>query len=81
MIKAFDPELLFMECGRCGRPILLEPGDSTDMVLELGVAPESLDATCLLMCDGCPECSPEEPIYDTHVVRDYEPPQLYCRPH
>ncbi|MDK2957952.1 MAG: hypothetical protein PWQ57_3450 [Desulfovibrionales bacterium] len=69
MAKAFDPELLYVECGRCGEPVLWEPGDTTRLLAWYGVNPETLDERCLIISDGCRACDPDAAGYDTEVVR------------
>ncbi len=64
----FDPELLFVECSKCGNPIMWEKGRSTEILLTAGVDPLEIDAHCLLVSDGCPRCSRDN-VY--HV-------QIYC---
>lgn len=53
-----DPELLFVECSRCGAPVLWDPGRATRLLAQAGVDPLELDSSCLLMTDGCPFCRP-----------------------
>ncbi|MFW5837760.1 MAG: hypothetical protein ACOCVM_07105 [Desulfovibrionaceae bacterium] len=69
MAKAFDLEMLYVECGRCGEPVLWAPGDTTRLLTWAGVDPDGLDERCLIVSDGCPSCAPEEDEYDTQVVR------------
>ena len=52
-----DPEMMFVECSKCGNPIVWEPGRSTEILLGAGIDPLELDAHCLLVTDGCPRCS------------------------
>lgn len=52
----YDPELLYVECGRCGAPVLWEPGRATALLKEAGVDPMELDSSCMLMTDACPAC-------------------------
>ncbi len=58
--QGYDPELLFVECGRCGAPVLWEKGQATQVLASAGVDPLELDASCLLISDGCPACSAEK---------------------
>lgn len=64
----FDPSLLYGECRRCGAPALWTSNPSEDL-LWMGIPPESLDADCLLLYDGCPNCSPGEPLHEASFVR------------
>lgn len=51
-----DPELLYVECSRCGAPVLWEPGQATTLLRQAGVDPLELDTSCILMTDSCPAC-------------------------
>lgn len=58
----YDPELLYVECGRCGAPVLWEPGRATRLLEEAGIDPLELDAACLLVTNACPMCgAPDAP--------------------
>lgn len=63
----YDPELLFVECGRCGAPVLWEKGQATQVLASAGVDPLELDSSCLLISDGCPACSSDK----QHSVQIY----------
>ena len=65
----YDPELLYVECGRCGRPVLWEPGKSTELLRGAGIDAEKLDDHCLILSDGCAECTPGRHLFETRVVR------------
>ncbi len=54
--KGYDPELLYVECGRCGAPVLWEPGKATHLLDQAGVDPIELDPSCILVTDSCPAC-------------------------
>lgn len=56
--RGYDPELLFVECAHCGAPVLWEEGKASALLAHIGVDPLELDPYCLLLTDGCPECSP-----------------------
>ena len=58
MARGYDPELMIVECAHCGRPVLWEPGRSTEVLASVGIDPLELDAHCLLLTDGCPHCRP-----------------------
>ena len=49
-----------MECGRCGAPVLWEPGRATRLLDQAGIDPLELDASCLLVTNACPMCGPPE---------------------
>lgn len=52
----FDPELLYVECGRCGSPVLWEEGRATRLLHDAGIDPVEVDSSCILLTDGCPAC-------------------------
>ncbi len=54
--RGYDPELLYVECGRCGAPVMWEQGRATRLLEQAGIDPLELDASCLLVTDGCPLC-------------------------
>ncbi len=54
--KGFDPEMLYVECSRCGAPVYWEPGKSTALLREVGIDPLELDPACMLVTSGCPLC-------------------------
>ena len=60
MARGYDPELMIVECAHCGSPVLWESGRSTAVLAGVGVDPLELDAHCLLLTDGCPQCRPRQ---------------------
>ena len=52
----YDPELLYVECGHCGAPVLWDEGRATRLLKEAGIDPLELDASCILVTEGCPAC-------------------------
>lgn len=59
MNSHFDPGMLYAECRRCGSPVL-HPVAPDEEILWMGIAPDMLNAECLLLYDSCPRCSPGE---------------------
>ena len=55
---AYDPELLYVECQMCGKPVLWEPGKTTELLLAAGVDVSKLDERCMIVSAGCPACAP-----------------------
>lgn len=55
----FDPELLYVECQLCGKPIVWESGKTTELLLAASVDLSTLDNTCMIVSEGCPHCHPE----------------------
>ncbi|WP_235894010.1 hypothetical protein [Oceanidesulfovibrio indonesiensis] len=67
--RRFDPELLYVECLQCGRPVLWRPTRTRSLIEASGLLPEELDHSCLIGTDGCPVCSPELGSFKTILVR------------
>lgn len=74
----YDPELLFVQCGKCGSPILWSKGKATRVLDNAGIDPIELDTSCMLISDGCPICSKEK----HHAIQVYrtESPDRAMRP-
>ena len=67
---AYDPELLYVECHVCGKPVLWEKGKTTELLLSAGVPLDNLDERCMIISEGCPVCTPlEREGYTLAVVR------------
>lgn len=66
--KGYDPELLYVECARCGAPVVWEPGRATKLLAKAGVDPIELDASCMLMTDACPACGNKDE-YSVRIFR------------
>jgi len=67
---AYDPELLYVECQMCGKPVLWEPGKTTALLLAAGVDASNLDERCMIVSAGCPACVPHAAMgYTLAVVR------------
>ncbi len=58
-LSRFDPELLYVECRLCGRPVNWGFGLSTLAVAGAGIAENTLDARCMILTNGCKHCRPE----------------------
>lgn len=69
MTKRFDPELLYVECSRCGQPVLWQNGMTSKLLKLADIDPSSLDERCVIMSEGCPGCTPGETSFMTQVVR------------
>lgn len=67
---SYDPELLYVECHLCGKPVLWEKGKTTELLLAAGVDLTKLDERCMIVAAGCPVCTPlAEEGYTLAVVR------------
>ena len=54
--EVFDPDMLYVECGHCGAPIVWEKGRTRRLLAAVGIDPLELDASCVLITDSCPLC-------------------------
>ncbi|MDL2268112.1 hypothetical protein LJC46_09060 [Desulfovibrio sp. OttesenSCG-928-G15] len=57
-LPAYDPELLYVECQACGKPVIWEPGKTTALLRAAGVDVSKLDERCMIISEGCPSCQP-----------------------
>lgn len=55
----FDLETLYVECARCGRPLIWEKGTTTFIIQSSGIE-KSLGSDWLILSMGCPSCSPDQ---------------------
>lgn len=75
----YDPEMLYVECGRCGSPVMWGKGRATRLLEQAGIDPLELDSSCLLVTDGCPLCGSKD-HYNVQIFRmgtgseHYHPP-------
>lgn len=67
--RAYDTDLLYVECRFCGKPLLWEAGKTRLLVRASGIDETCLDAECMIISDGCPNCSPGASLFHMHVVR------------
>lgn len=73
LCKGYDPEMVYVECGRCGAPIMWERGKTTTLCRAAGIDPLELDPTCVLISDGCPVCS-KRGSYNLQICRIRQAP-------
>lgn len=67
---SYDPEMLYVECQVCGKPVLWEPGKTTELLMAAGVDVRHLDERCMILSEGCPFCAPyAKDGYTLAVVR------------
>ena len=72
----FDPELLYVECARCHRPLLWEPGQTVKLLRQSNIDLNSLNAGCMILSEGCPICSAEEDGFVARLVFAIENPEM-----
>ena len=65
----YDLDLLYVECRFCGKPVLWEKGKTSMLVQASGIDTAQLDAECMILSEGCPNCKPETPLFHLQVVR------------
>ncbi|GHV53255.1 hypothetical protein FACS1894206_03580 [Deltaproteobacteria bacterium] len=65
----YDPDLLYVECRFCGKPVLWEKGKTALLIQASGIDTSMLDAECLILADGCPNCCPRTDRFQLQVVR------------
>lgn len=74
MAARIDPDLLYVECGQCGAPLLWGQGKTLRILQEAEVDVEELDASCMIISNGCPMCDPGAKTFSSQLVRlDPEP--------
>ena len=66
--SGYDPELLYVECARCGSPVMWEQGKATHILDLAGIDPLELDSSCMLVTDSCPMCSGKDQ-YSVQIFR------------
>lgn len=76
--KSYDPEMIYVECRVCGNPVMWEPGRTTAILLHSQINPDSVDAFCLILTEGCKKCKPGAPEYPLSMIRlsDITPQEL-----
>lgn len=75
-VLGFDPELLYVQCAHCSRPVMWTQGKLTQIVRDAGVSRAQLDATHFMFTEGCPQCNPEQTEFRIRLIRmDRMPPE------
>ncbi len=65
-----DIEMMYVECSKCGRPIIWDAGQTTEYLLAADANLNALDAACMIVSDGCPACLPsDDQAFCLSVVR------------
>lgn len=75
----YDPELLYVECGRCGAPVIWEKGRATRLLEQAGIDSLELDPACLLVTDACPMCTGNSGHYTVQIFRVSAPETAHAR--
>lgn len=74
--EGFDPELLYVECARCHRPLLWEPGQTVKLLRQSNIDLNSLNAGCMILSEGCPICSAGEDGFIARLVFAIDSPEM-----
>ncbi len=61
--------MLYVECRKCGKPIMWEPGRTTAILARSSVNPDLVDERCMIVSDGCRDCSPQADAFALTIVR------------
>jgi hypothetical protein len=64
----FDLEMLYVECSRCGRPLIWEKGTTTFIIKSSGIE-KSLGSDWVMFSRGCPACSPDNEEFTLTLAR------------
>jgi hypothetical protein len=67
--RPFDPDLLFIECSKCGRALNWEKGATSMFLVRSGIDTGNLDSSFMILSMGCANCSPDELGYLTKLVQ------------
>ena len=67
--RPYDPDLLYVECRVCGKPVVWEAGKTGSLIAASGIDSSLFDEHCLLLADGCPHCRPDGVHFNLHLVR------------
>ncbi|MCI7568874.1 hypothetical protein [Desulfovibrio sp.] len=78
-VRPFDVDLLYVECGRCGAPVMWEGKRTAKLLKAAGIDPLELDASCLLMTDACPLCGGKS-SYTVQIYRIGRSPEKLLPP-
>jgi hypothetical protein len=68
-VVGYDLDLIYVECRFCGNPVLWEKGKTSLLLRASGIDTSLLDAECLILSEGCPQCRPGVSPLHLHVVR------------
>lgn len=67
--KDYDPELLYVECRLCGKPVMWEAGRTTSLLKQSDITPGMIDESCMIISEGCRNCHPEADGFTLSIVR------------
>ena len=68
-VFGYDLDLMYVECRFCGSPVLWEQGKTSLLLRASGIDTSLLDAECLILSEGCPQCMPGVSPLMLHVAR------------
>ena len=65
----YDLDLIYVECRLCGKPVLWENGKTSTLLHASGFDVSLLNAECMILSEGCPQCRPTTAPFHLSVVR------------
>ena len=68
-VMHYDLDLIYVECQYCGKPVIWEKGKTSLLLRASGIDTNLLDAECMILSEGCPQCRPGMALFHLHVVR------------
>ncbi len=68
-VLQYDLDLLYVECQYCGKPVIWEKGKTSLLLRGSGIDTSLLDAECMILSEGCPQCRPGTSLFHLYVVR------------
>jgi hypothetical protein len=74
-LALYDPEMLYIECTNCGRPIIWDEGEATDFVAWSGYPAWAIDSSCCILTSSCPACAPNKGGYSSWLAKAAEMPE------
>jgi hypothetical protein len=77
--KIFDPDLLYIECAKCGRALNWDKGETSLFLVRSGINTGTLDWSFMILSMGCANCSPDELGYMTKLVQVSEKQKKHIR--
>lgn len=76
--KGFDLEMLYVECSKCGRPLIWEKGTTTFLIQHSGID-QPLGSDWIMLSRGCPVCSPGQQEFTLTLARSGTSPDHPAR--
>ncbi|GFM32586.1 hypothetical protein LN040_14210 [Desulfovibrio subterraneus] len=68
-VTGFDPDLMYVECKHCSRPVLWNKGRTSEILQDVDIVRVELDSSCMILTHGCPRCTPGVTKFRLQVIR------------